>query len=77
MNDHGARKFGIGFVTPEMGWVGTNKTAYRSTDGGKTWTSVVMGKAANKIRVLNTNDGFVASAICVQVHKLTGHKLTP
>ena len=36
-----------------------------------------MGKAANKIRVLNTNDGFVASAICVQVHKLTGHKLTP
>lgn len=77
MNDHGVRKFGIGFVTSEMGWVGTNKTVYRSTDGGKTWTSVVMGKAANKIRVLNTNDGFVASVICVQVHKLTRHKLTP
>ena len=36
VNDHGVRKFGIGFVTPEMGWVGTNKTGIQSTDGGKT-----------------------------------------
>jgi photosystem II stability/assembly factor-like uncharacterized protein len=76
VNDHSIREFGIGFVTPDLGWVGTNKTGYQTTDGGTTWTPVAMGRAVNKIRVLNTDDGFVAYAIGVQVHKLTGRKTT-
>jgi photosystem II stability/assembly factor-like uncharacterized protein len=72
VDDHGVREFGIGFVTPELGWVGTNKTGYETRDGGKTWAPVAMGRAVNKIRVLTTETGFVAYAIGVQVHKLVG-----
>jgi photosystem II stability/assembly factor-like uncharacterized protein len=72
IDDHGVREFGIGFVTPELGWVGANKTGYETRDGGKTWAPVAMGRAVNKIRVLPTADGFVAYAIGTQVHKLVG-----
>ncbi len=75
VDEHGVREFGIGFVTPELGWVGTNKTGYETRDGGKTWAPVAMGRAVNKIRVLTTATGFVAYAIGVQVHKLVGRTL--
>jgi photosystem II stability/assembly factor-like uncharacterized protein len=74
VNEHAVREFGVAFVTPELGWVGTNKTGYETRDGGKTWAPVALGRAVNKIRVINTDSGFVAYAIGTQVHKLVGRK---
>jgi photosystem II stability/assembly factor-like uncharacterized protein len=72
VNDHKVRQFGIGFVTPQLGWVGTNTSGYETQDGGLTWAPVAMGRAVNKIRVLHTDRGFVAWAIGSQVHRLVG-----
>jgi photosystem II stability/assembly factor-like uncharacterized protein len=72
VNDHRVREFGVGFVTPLLGWVGTSTGGFETRDGGLTWASVAMGRAVNKIRVLTTDTGFVAYAIGSQVHKLVG-----
>ena len=70
-NDPQALEFGIGFVTPDIGWVGTGPTGYQTIDGGTTWTKVTLGQAANKIRVVRDADGFVAYSIGVDVYKLS------
>jgi len=50
---------------------GSERRADSATnDGGKTWTRVELGKAANKIRLLKTGAGWVGYAIGVDVHKL-------
>jgi photosystem II stability/assembly factor-like uncharacterized protein len=46
------REFGVGFLTPQAGFVGTIKGGYRTLDGGATWQFVEMGRAVNKIRFL-------------------------
>ena len=69
-NDPQALEFGIGFVTPDIGWVGTGPTGYQTVDGGATCTKVKLGQAANKIRVVRDADGFVAYSIGVDVYKL-------
>jgi photosystem II stability/assembly factor-like uncharacterized protein len=70
VNDAKVREFGIGFYNENIGWVGTSASGYQTTDGGKTWAPVELGRAANKIRVLPTESGFVAYAIGVDVYKL-------
>ncbi|HEU4470662.1 MAG TPA: hypothetical protein VFR58_06250 [Flavisolibacter sp.] len=72
VEDHSIREFGIGFISPLKGWVGTNKTGYETTDGGKTWTKKDMGAAVNKIRVISTPDGFVCYAIGSHVYRWQG-----
>jgi photosystem II stability/assembly factor-like uncharacterized protein len=67
VNEHAVREFGIGFADERTGWVGTTTGGYETRDGGATWKAVEMGKAVNKIRVL---DGSVAYAIGVDVYKL-------
>jgi hypothetical protein len=42
---------------------------FQTVDGGLTWTRAEFGNAVNKIRVVPTEDGFVAYAIGVDVHK--------
>lgn len=69
-DDHAVREFGIGFADEKTGWVGATTTGFETRDGGATWTRVEMGKAVNKIRVLETPRGFVAYAIGTEVHKL-------
>jgi photosystem II stability/assembly factor-like uncharacterized protein len=49
--DAKARQFGIGFATPEVGWVGTAIGGYETRDGGASWSPVPLAPAANKIRV--------------------------
>jgi photosystem II stability/assembly factor-like uncharacterized protein len=69
-DDFKVREFGVGFVDANTGWVGTSTTGFETIDGGMTWKSVDLGKAANKIRILRTPDGFVGYAIGVDVYKL-------
>ena len=69
-DDFNLREFGIGFINKDLGWVGCSTTGYETTDGGKTWRPVEMGKAVNKIRLLKTANGFVGYAIGVDVYKL-------
>ena len=72
VDDHAVREFGVGFIDANTGWVGTSTSGFQTTDGGKNWTRVEMGRAVNKIRLLPAADGFVAYAIGVDVHKLVG-----
>ncbi len=71
VNSKPAQEFGIGFATPNQGWVGTRTGGYETRDGGKSWQPTEFGKAVNKIRVLDRpGGGKVAYAIGVDVHKL-------
>jgi photosystem II stability/assembly factor-like uncharacterized protein len=51
VSDAKARQFGIGFATPQQGWVGTAAGGFETRDGGASWTPVGLARAANKIRV--------------------------
>ena len=69
-HDKEAQEFGVGFLDEKIGWVGTYRRGYETTDGGKTWTPKNLGAAVNKIRLMKTDEGFVGYAIGVGVHKL-------
>jgi photosystem II stability/assembly factor-like uncharacterized protein len=45
-----AEELGIGFLTPEKGWVGTGAGGFETTDGGKSWKPSTLAPKANKIR---------------------------
>ena len=73
-NDAADREFGIAFVSPNIGWVGTLKGGYQTIDGGTHWKFVEMGRAVNKIRLLPTPgaaNGFVGYAIGTEVRKIS------
>lgn len=69
VKDHKVREFGVGFVDNLNGWVGTINGGYQTTDGGKSWRHVAMGRAVNKIRVIKDRQGVVAYAIGSDVYK--------
>jgi photosystem II stability/assembly factor-like uncharacterized protein len=69
VSDHAVRPFGIAFIDEDRGWVGAMPHGFQTVDGGLTWTRAEFGNAVNKIRVVPTEDGFVAYAIGVDVHK--------
>jgi len=48
--DKDAQEFGVGFVTPDHGWVGAATGGFETRDGGKTWTPSPLARLANKIR---------------------------
>ena len=69
--DHAARSFGVGFIDENIGFIGTMKTGYKTTDGGKNWLPTDLGRACNKIRIMRKPDGEVYGyAIGVSVFKL-------
>lgn len=65
-NDFSLREFGIGFRDEQTGWIGGSTTGYETRDGGAHWKAVNLGKAVNKIRLI---DG-TGYAIGVDVYKL-------
>lgn len=69
VSDHAVRPFGIAFIDEERGWIGAMPHGFQTVDGGLTWTRAEFGNAVNKIRVVPTDDGFVAYAIGVELHK--------
>lgn len=46
-----AEELGIGFVSPDKGWVGTAAGGFETSDGGKSWKPSTLAPKANKIRV--------------------------
>lgn len=47
----GAEELGIGFITPNKGWVGMDVGGFETADGGRTWKPSTLAPKANKIRV--------------------------
>ena len=71
VEDASAREFGIGFIDENHGFVGTMNSGYETKDGGKTWSTVDLGRACNKIRIYkDTNGNVYGYAIGVDVFKL-------
>lgn len=68
--DATARQFGIGFITPEIGFVGTMAGGFATRDGGKSWERVPIAPAANKFDVVRTATGGTIFAIGTQVQAL-------
>lgn len=65
-----ARQFGIGFASPEIGWVGTAIGGFETRDGGASWAQVNIAPAANKIRVRAADGTPKIVAIGTQVQQL-------
>jgi len=71
VEDASAREFGVGFIDENHGFVGTMNSGYETKDGGKTWSTVDLGRACNKIRIYKDTNGKVYGyAIGVDVFKL-------
>jgi photosystem II stability/assembly factor-like uncharacterized protein len=69
VDDAAVREFGVGFATPELGWVGTTKGGFETRDGGANWHGVELGRAVNKIRILPEGTSFRAYAIGADVYQ--------
>jgi len=65
-----ARQFGIGFADEDHGWVGTMAGGFYTSDGGANFSPAPIAKAANKIRVVPTEQGVDVFAIGTEVQKL-------
>jgi photosystem II stability/assembly factor-like uncharacterized protein/dienelactone hydrolase len=71
VEDASAREFGVGFIDENHGFVGTMNSGYETKDGGKTWSTVDLGRACNKIRIYKDTNGKVYGyAIGLDVFKL-------
>ncbi|MBL8953589.1 MAG: hypothetical protein JNK82_22630 [Myxococcaceae bacterium] len=69
-----ARQLGIGFISAQVGWVGTAAGGFQTTDGAATWQPVQFGGAVNKVRIVRAPGGFVAYAIGFDVFKLDARR---
>jgi len=49
----GVQLEGLGFVTPDRGWVGAFPTLYSTSDGGASWKALDFGIRINRMRVLD------------------------
>jgi photosystem II stability/assembly factor-like uncharacterized protein len=65
---------GVGFITEQTGWIGgeaVGKPAYRTDDGGDTWTAdTSLGPYINRFRFIGTKAGY---AIGSSIYKLEIH----
>lgn len=68
--DASARQFGIGFVNADVGFVGTAAGGFATSDGGKTWQSAPIARAANKFQAVATASGTRLYAIGTQVQAI-------
>ena len=62
-----ATEFGIGFVSPSQGWVGTAVGGLETRDGGRTWMASDLAPSANKIRTHTVSGEAMIYAIGSQV----------
>jgi photosystem II stability/assembly factor-like uncharacterized protein len=68
--DAQAREFGIGFIDSLHGFVGTLNSGYETIDGGNSWAKVDIGRAANKIRIYQSDQSINLFAIGVNIYQL-------
>jgi photosystem II stability/assembly factor-like uncharacterized protein len=64
--DFAVREFGVAFLDEQTGWVGATTTGFETRDGGASWAPVNLGRAVNKIRLLE-GTGY---AIGTEIYKL-------
>jgi photosystem II stability/assembly factor-like uncharacterized protein len=61
---------GIGFATPDLGWIGGwTGSAYETTNGGNTWAPAGFGTQVNRFRMLSSTLGY---AVGETVYKYSG-----
>jgi photosystem II stability/assembly factor-like uncharacterized protein len=75
VNDKQVTEFGVGFANANLGWVGTTKGGFETSDGGAHWSQVDLGRYANKFRILPDGQHFTAYAIGSDVYKYTSEQL--
>jgi photosystem II stability/assembly factor-like uncharacterized protein len=51
---------GVGFVSPDRGWLGNADGLYTTRDGGATWQALGFGRLINRIRVVGPGRAFAA-----------------
>lgn len=68
--DPAARQFGIGFVSKDIGFVGTAAGGFATKDGGVTWERVAIARAANKFQAVPTENGVRLYAIGTEVQAI-------
>jgi photosystem II stability/assembly factor-like uncharacterized protein len=68
--DKTARQFGIGFVSKDVGFVGTAAGGFATRDGGKTWERAPIARAANKFQAVPTDTGVRLYAIGTEVQAI-------
>lgn len=74
-NSHKSRPFGIGFISENIGYVGTMNQGFKTTNGGQKWSPTDLGAACNKIKIYkNTYSDIYGFAIGLDVFKLKVQK---
>jgi photosystem II stability/assembly factor-like uncharacterized protein len=68
--DKAARQFGIGFVSRDVGFVGTAAGGFATRDGGKSWERAPIARAANKFQSVPTGAGVRLYAIGTEVQAI-------
>lgn len=68
--DKTARQFGIGFVSADVGFVGTAAGGFATKDGGTTWERAPIARAANKFQAVSTDKGVRVYAIGTEVQAI-------
>ena len=68
--DGAAMEFGIGFVSPNQGWVGTAIGGFATSNGGRTWRRSDLAPFANKIRTWTANGRRKVYAIGTRIQVL-------
>ncbi len=68
--DKTARQFGIGFVSKDVGFVGTAAGGFATRDGGRTWERAPIARAANKFQTVPTASGQRLYAIGTEVQAI-------
>jgi photosystem II stability/assembly factor-like uncharacterized protein len=58
-----AIELGIGFVDPLHGWVGSTIGGFETRDGGRSFSTAPIAKAANKFRIVGAGRGSMIFAI--------------
>ena len=70
LKKNGAIAFGIGFIDEKRGWIGTDRQAYYTKNGGKRWKKAKIGIYTNKFRFVRTEGKVIGYAIGRNVFKL-------
>lgn len=53
---------GIGFASPDTGWIASDESLFATVDGGDTWSRTNFGERINRFRFLPNGDGFAVGA---------------
>jgi photosystem II stability/assembly factor-like uncharacterized protein len=63
---------GIGFVTPDVGWVGgADNPTFGTTDGGATWSETPWGHYINRLQFLNPSLGYATGVTVYKYSETT------